>query len=96
MKELYVRLSREVGPRLGQKAVIQSEIRVRTMKAFLHLKNSRGDLGLLGTKGEARTHRPVETVQKQDHWAWTLKGFALYQPVTLSKSLSRSKSWFLF
>ena len=55
--------------------VIQSEIRGRTMKPFLHSKNPEDNFGFSGTNKhrELRTRHPAETPQKLDHWPWSLE-----------------------
>lgn len=88
------------GPKPGQQGVIQSEIN-QNNEGLSSTKSQRWLLlGSHRTKErEARTCHPAETLQKWDHWPCTLKvwgsdlAFALYQSVTLNRSLSCTKSW---
>lgn len=74
-KKLCICWREKVGPRLGQQGVVQSEIRIKTMKVFLHSKNPKVDSGLSETNRgrEVKICHPAETLKKWGHCPWNLK-----------------------
>lgn len=97
-KKLCMCWSGKVGPRLGQQGVVQSEIRVRTMKAFLHSENPKVGSGLSETNRgrEVKICHPAEILQKWGHWPWSLKVWGPDLPLLFNRSLGHSKSWISF